>query len=93
MVADFHRNLLRGGVFIYPAFIDDPNGKLRLMYEGNPMAFLIEQAGGVATNGRDRILGIEPKTLHQRTPLYIGNHYEVELIHDYLRKYESEEII
>jgi fructose-1,6-bisphosphatase I len=87
LVADFHRNLLRGGVFIYPAFIDDPKGKLRLMYEANPMAFLIEQAGGIATDGVRRILDIEPETLHQRTPLYIGNHYEVELIHDYLRRY------
>lgn len=93
MVADFHRNLLRGGVFIYPAFIDDPKGKLRLLYEGNPMAFLIEQAGGIATNGYGRIMEIEPESLHQRTPLYIGNHYEVELIHEYLRKYESQEII
>lgn len=92
MVADFHRNLLRGGVFIYPAFIDNPHGKLRLLYEGNPMAFIIEQAGGIATNGKDRIMEIEPHTLHQRTPLYMGNHYEVELIHEYLRKFASQEI-
>jgi fructose-1,6-bisphosphatase I len=91
LVADFHRNLLRGGVFIYPAFIDDPKGKLRLMYEANPMAMLIEQAGGVATDGSDRILDIEPETLHQRTPLYMGNHYEVELIHDYLKRYSIKE--
>lgn len=91
LVSDFHRNLLRGGVFIYPGFIDNPVGKLRLMYEANPMALIIEQAGGVATNGRDRILDLEPKELHMRTPFYCGNHYEVELIHDYLRKYEIKE--
>lgn len=91
LVADFHRNLLRGGVFIYPAFIDDPKGKLRLMYEANPMALLIEQAGGVATDGANRILDIEPEDLHQRTPLYVGNHYEVELIHQYLRRYSIKE--
>lgn len=91
LVADFHRNLLRGGVFIYPGFIDDPKGKLRLMYEANPMAFLIEQAGGVATDGKNRILDIEPEALHQRTPLYMGNHYEVELIHQYLNRYAVKE--
>jgi fructose-1,6-bisphosphatase I len=91
LVADFHRNLLRGGVYIYPAFIDNPKSKLRLMYEANPMAMLIEQAGGVATDGANRILDIEPETLHQRTPLYMGNHYEVELIHQYLRRYSIKE--
>lgn len=91
LVADFHRNLLRGGVFIYPGFIDNPKGKLRLMYEANPMAFLIEQAGGVATDGKNRILDIEPEALHQRTPLYMGNHYEVELIHQYLNRYAIKE--
>lgn len=92
LVADFHRNLLRGGVFIYPGFIDKPDGKLRLLYEANPMAFLMEQAGGVATNGRDRIMDLEPTELHQRTPLYLGNHFEVNLIHEYLREYEVKEI-
>ncbi len=91
LVADFHRNLLRGGVFIYPGFIDEPHGKLRLMYEANPMAFLIEQAGGVATDGKNRILDLEPEALHQRTPLYMGNHYEVELIHQYLNRYAVKE--
>ena len=91
LVADFHRNLLHGGVFIYPAFIDKPNGKLRLVYEANPMAFIIEQAGGLATNGIDRILDLEVKELHQRTPLYLGNVSEVNLIHDFLRKYENDE--
>ncbi len=90
LVADFHRNLLRGGVFIYPAFIDKPEGKLRLQYEANPMAFLIEQAGGVATDGKGRILEIEPKDLHQRTPLYMGNEFEINLIHHYLDKFKVE---
>ncbi len=87
LVADFHRNLLRGGVFIYPAFVKNPDGKLRLLYEANPMAFLIEQAGGVATNGKERILELEPETLHQRTPLYMGNEFEINLIHYYLDKF------
>lgn len=87
LVADFHRNLLRGGVFMYPAFVDKPEGKLRLLYEANPMAFLIEQAGGVATNGKERILELEPEALHQRTPLYMGNEFEINLIHYYLDKF------
>lgn len=90
LVADFHRNLLRGGVFMYPAFIDKPEGKLRLQYEANPMAFLIEQAGGVATDGSKRILEIEPTDLHQRTPLYMGNEFEINLIHHYLEKFKIE---
>lgn len=73
MVADFHRNLLKGGVFIYPATKDAPNGKLRLMYECNPMAFLQEQAGGKALNDTQRILAIAPNELHQRTAVYIGS--------------------
>jgi fructose-1,6-bisphosphatase I len=73
LVADFHRNLLTGGVFIYPPTTKHASGKLRLMYEANPLAFICEQAGGRATNGRDRILDIQPTSLHQRTPLYIGS--------------------
>ena len=73
LVADFHRNLLTGGVFVYPPTTKHLNGKLRLMYEANPLAFICEQAGGRATNGRDRILDIQPLSLHQRTPLYIGS--------------------
>ncbi|MCB9233640.1 MAG: class 1 fructose-bisphosphatase [Bacteroidia bacterium] len=92
LVADFHRNLLRGGVFIYPAFTDRPKGKLRLMYEANPMAFLTEQAGGMATNGEERIMDLQPTQLHQRTPLYLGNVSEVTLIHEYLRKYDLKKI-
>jgi fructose-1,6-bisphosphatase I len=71
-VADFHRNLLKGGIYIYPADRRNAEGKLRLMYEANPMAFIIEQAGGRATDGNQRILEKKPTALHQRTPLYIG---------------------
>tara|TARA_A100001015_G_scaffold142129_1_gene157702 strand:+ start:3085 stop:4008 length:924 start_codon:yes stop_codon:yes gene_type:complete len=73
LVADFHRNLLKGGVFIYPATKQSPNGKLRLLYEANPLAFICEQAGGSATNGDQRILDIQPTKLHQKVPLYIGS--------------------
>jgi fructose-1,6-bisphosphatase I len=72
-VSDFHRNLISGGIYMYPATSAHPSGKLRLMYEANPMAFLVEEAGGRATDGRRRILDIEPEALHQRTPLYIGS--------------------
>lgn len=73
LVADFHRNLLKGGIYIYPSTRKDPEGKLRLMYECNALAFLAEQAGGEATDGQRRILSIQPKSLHQRTPLFIGS--------------------
>ena len=73
MVADIHRNLLKGGIFMYPKTSDAVNGKLRLVYECNPMAFIVEQAGGRATNGHQRIMEIEPKELHQRTPIFIGS--------------------
>ena len=79
LVADFHRNLLGGGVFAYPANAKSPKGKLRLLYEANPLAFIVEQAGGAATDGRTRILDVTPTELHQRTPLYIGSKDEVEL--------------
>jgi fructose-1,6-bisphosphatase I len=78
LVADFHRNLLGGGVFCYPGNRRNPNGKLRLMYEANPLAFVVEQAGGLACDGRQRILDINPTELHQRTPLFIGSRDEVE---------------
>ena len=79
LVADFHRNLLGGGLFAYPANTKTPNGKLRLLYEANPLAFIVEQAGGAASNGKKRIMDIEPSELHQRTPLYIGSKSDVEL--------------
>ncbi|MEM6928394.1 MAG: fructose-bisphosphatase class I, partial [Myxococcota bacterium] len=72
-VADFHRNLLKGGVFFYPADTKAPQGKLRLLYEGAPLAWLVERAGGAATDGRTRILDIVPDELHARTPLVLGD--------------------
>lgn len=72
LVADFHRNLLKGGIYIYPSTAQYPNGKLRLLYEANPMALLAEQAGGKATDGFRRILDIQPQQLHQRTPYFVG---------------------
>jgi fructose-1,6-bisphosphatase I len=73
MVADVHRNLIKGGIFMYPATTDKPLGKLRLMYECNPFAFIVEIAGGKATDGTQRILDILPTELHQRTPMFIGS--------------------
>ncbi|HEY0655022.1 MAG TPA: class 1 fructose-bisphosphatase [Chryseosolibacter sp.] len=73
LVADFHRNLLKGGIYIYPATAKDPHGKLRLIYECNALAFIAEQAGGKATYGKGRILDLDPTTLHQRTPFYVGS--------------------
>lgn len=85
MVADVHRILTRGGIFMYPADAREPDkpGKLRLMYEANPMAFLVEQAGGAATNGRQRILDIQPEKLHQRVPVFLGSKNEVEVVTSY----------
>ena len=79
LVADFHRNLLGGGIFAYPANKKTPKGKLRLLYEANPLAFIVEQAGGLATDGSERILDVQPTELHQRVPLYIGSKNEVDL--------------
>jgi fructose-1,6-bisphosphatase I len=73
MVADVHRNLIKGGIFMYPGTIDKPKGKLRLLYECNPFAFIVTVAGGKATDGKQRILDIQPTELHQRTPLFIGS--------------------
>ncbi|MBS1949908.1 MAG: Fructose-1,6-bisphosphatase, type I [Cytophagales bacterium] len=78
LVADFHRNLLKGGIYIYPATAKDAHGKLRLMYECNALAFIAEQAGGKGTDGKERILSIKPKSLHQRTPFYVGSSKMVE---------------
>lgn len=78
LVADFHRNLLKGGIYIYPATGKDRNGKLRLIYECNALAFLAEQAGGKASDGFRRIMEIEPETLHQRTPFFVGSKNMVE---------------
>ncbi|MDP3843914.1 MAG: class 1 fructose-bisphosphatase [Oxalobacteraceae bacterium] len=85
MVADVHRILNRGGVFMYPADVREPGkpGKLRLMYEANPMAFIVEQAGGAATNGAQRIMDIQPEKLHQRVPVFLGSKSEVERVTAY----------
>jgi fructose-1,6-bisphosphatase I len=79
LVADFHRNLLGGGIFAYPANKKSPKGKLRLLYEANPLAFIVEQAGGAATDGNQRVLDLQPTELHQRVPLFIGSKNEVTL--------------
>jgi fructose-1,6-bisphosphatase I len=84
LVADAHRTLLRGGIFAYPADRKSPEGKLRLLYEANPIAYLFEQAGGAATNGVDRILDIQPRGLHDRTPLVIGSKHEVAVYRDFM---------
>ncbi|HEX6944031.1 MAG TPA: class 1 fructose-bisphosphatase [Gemmatimonadaceae bacterium] len=85
LVADFHRNLLGGGLFAYPANSQNPRGKLRLLYEANPLAFVVEAAGGSATDGRTDILNIMPDELHQRTPLYIGSKEDVQTARELLK--------
>ncbi len=90
LVADFHRNLLKGGVFLYPADSKNKNGKLRLMYEANPLAFIVEQAGGKASNGTQRILDIQPQELHQRTPLIIGSKEDVEIAEQFVQGKRTE---
>ena len=85
LVADFHRNLIKGGIYIYPDTSLDPEGKLRLLYECNPLAFIAEQAGGLATDGRNRILSISPGRLHQRVPFFIGSKKMVEQAMSFLK--------
>ncbi len=85
LVADFHRNLLYGGIFLYPGDKKNPNGKLRLMYEANPLAFVVEQAGGYASDGQRRILEIQPDSIHQRTPLIIGSYDDVKEAEEFLQ--------
>lgn len=86
LVADFHRNLLGGGLFAYPANTKSPEGKLRLLYECNPLAFICEQAGGAAITGTRRILDVEPTALHQRSPYFVGSKADVELAAEMLAK-------
>lgn len=86
LVADFHRNLLKGGIFCYPSEIDKPQGKIRLLYEAAPLAFLVEQAGGYASDGTRPILDITPTDTHQRVPFYIGNHSLVEKVEEFIRE-------
>ncbi len=87
LVSDFHRNMLKGGIYIYPSATNYPNGKLRLLYEGNPMAFLAEQAGGMASDGYQRILDIQPIELHQRVPLFLGSKEMVEKAQDFMKTF------
>lgn len=89
LVADFHRILLKGGVFLYPPTQKNREGKLRLMYEANPLAFIAEQAGGAASDGHQRILDIQPRSLHQRTPLILGSRDNVEDVLRFVRAYEA----
>ncbi|MBS1917202.1 MAG: class 1 fructose-bisphosphatase [Bacteroidetes bacterium] len=86
MVSDVHRNLIKGGIFMYPGTIDRPNGKLRLLYECNPFAFIIEVAGGKATDGKQRILDIQPESLHQRSPFFIGSRNMMAELETHLKK-------
>jgi len=88
MVADVHRNLIKGGIFMYPGTVDKPKGKLRLLYECNPFAFIVSVAGGKATNGIQRILDIQPTELHQRSPLFIGSKDMMEELEGELDKKE-----
>ena len=84
MVGDIHRTLLYGGIFLYPGDTRYPNGKLRIMYEGNPMSYIMEQAGGAATDGKQRILDVLPASLHQKTPLFIGSEEDVAICKEFL---------
>ena len=86
LVSDCHRNLMRGGVYMYPSTFKTPKGKLRLLYECNPMAFITEQAGGYASNGRTRILEMKPTELHERTPFYCGSKNMVKKVEEFIAK-------
>ena len=86
LVADFHRNLLKGGVYVYPSTDESPKGKLRLLYECNPLAFIIEQAGGKATDGEKRIMELKPTELHQRVPFIVGSSNMVDTIHEFIKE-------
>mmetsp|Transcript_17456 Transcript_17456/g.43524 ORF Transcript_17456/g.43524 Transcript_17456/m.43524 type:complete len:89 (+) Transcript_17456:1270-1536(+) len=83
MVADIHRTLLYGGIFMYPGDKKNPNGKLRLLYECNPMAMITEQAGGMASTGKGRVMEVQPTELHQRVPIFVGSKGEVEELLQY----------
>ena len=89
LVSDFHRNLIKGGVYLYPTGTMAPKGKLRLLYECNPLAFIVEQAGGTATDGKRRIMELQPSELHERVPCFIGSPKMVDTAHAFLRKYEE----
>ncbi|UIP27639.1 class 1 fructose-bisphosphatase [Photobacterium sp. TLY01] len=91
LVADFHRNLLKGGIYLYPSTATHPTGKLRLLYECNPMAFLIEQAGGIASDGKNRIMEIKPTELHQRVPFFVGSTKMVRKVESFLSEFPDAE--
>ena len=88
LVADFHRNLIKGGIYLYPATVKSPKGKLRLLYECAPLAFIVEQAGGKASDGKNRIMDIVPNELHQRVPYFVGSKMMVDLLEETLLKYD-----
>lgn len=90
LVSDFHRNMIKGGIYMYPTSSKAPQGKLRLLYECNPIAFLAEQAGGKATDGYRRILEIKPKELHQRVPIFVGSKNMVRIIEEFMAKYPED---
>jgi fructose-1,6-bisphosphatase I len=89
LVADFHRNLLAGGIFMYPADEQKPQGKLRLLYEAAPLGFIVEQAGGRASDGKQDIMQIQPESLHQRVPLFIGSREDVNEVEAFFKKYDG----
>ncbi len=91
LVTDFHRNMIKGGIYIYPSTTISPNGKLRLLYECNPMAFICEQAGGKATDGFTRIMDIAPSELHQRVPFFCGSKQMVEKAEEFMGEFSSDE--
>ena len=88
LVSDFHRNIIKGGIYFYPSTSKNPDGKLRLLYECNPMAFLAERAGGKASNGFNRILDIKPSELHQRVPFFCGNKDMVDKLEAFMQKHK-----
>ncbi|WLD57486.1 class 1 fructose-bisphosphatase [Salinispirillum sp. LH 10-3-1] len=89
LVSDFHRNMIKGGIYMYPSYANAPNGKLRLLYECNPLAWIAEQSGGKASDGRRRILDIEPTELHQRVPYYVGSKNMVEQAEAFLAEFSD----
>ena len=91
LVSDFHRNLLKGGIYLYPSTATHPTGKLRLLYECNPMAFLIEQAGGKASDGEKRIMDIKPTELHQRVPFFVGSTNMVEKVEAFIAEFPDQD--
>jgi fructose-1,6-bisphosphatase I len=92
MIADLHRNMIKGGIFIYPITAATPDGKLRLVYECNPMSFIIEQAGGRATDGKTRIMELDVHSLHQRTPIFIGSEQMVSKAEEFMAEAETEQV-